>query len=98
MKLLSLDLFYIVAGIFILLVAGRAARDRAHPKRWGTAAFWGLLALTFLAGKALPPVVVGYFLLVMVGLTAMRQVGERVAPSPSHPPSAWATGSLGPRC
>ena len=59
MKLLSLDVFYAVAGVFMLLVAGRAAWDRAHPTRWGSAIFWGLLAITFLGGKSLPPVVVG---------------------------------------
>lgn len=77
MKLLSLDVFYVVAGIFLVLVAGRAALDRAHPTRWGSAIFWGLLALTFLAGKALPPVVIGYSLLVLVALAATKQVGMK---------------------
>jgi len=77
MRLLSLDVFYFIAGVFLLLVAGRAGLDRTHPKRWGTAVFWGLLAITFFAGKSLPPVVVGYFLLVLVGLAATKQVGEK---------------------
>ena len=68
MKLLTLDLFYLIAGAFLLLAAGRIARDRTHPKRWGSAVFWGLLALTFLAGKALPPTLIGYFLLTLVVL------------------------------
>ncbi len=75
MKLLTLDVFYVIAGIFMLLVAGRAALDRAHPTRWGSTVFWGLLAVIFLAGKALPSVVVGYLLLGLVGLAAVRQVG-----------------------
>ncbi len=77
MKLLTLDLFYLIAGTFLLLAAGRIALDRAHPKRWGSAVFWGLLALTFLAGKALPPTLIGYFLLALVGLAAAKQVGEK---------------------
>lgn len=83
MKLLSLDVFYAVAGVFMLLVAGRAACDRAHPTRWGSAIFWGLLAITFLGGKSLPPVVVGYFLLVLVGLAAARQVASKTKAGPT---------------
>ncbi len=83
MKLLSLDVFYLVAGLFLLLAAGRIALDGAHPKRWGSAIFWGLLAVTFLAGKALPPVVTGYFLLALVALAATRQVGEKSESGPS---------------
>lgn len=75
MKLLSLDIFYVIAGIFLLLVAGRIAFDRTHPKRWGSALFWGLLAITFLAGKFLPPVAVGYMMLAMVALAATKRLG-----------------------
>ncbi|HKB56054.1 MAG TPA: DUF979 family protein, partial [Lacunisphaera sp.] len=80
MKLLSLEVFYVVAGVFLLLVAGRIALDRNQPKRWGSALFWGLLAVTFLAGKALPPVAVGYMLLVMVGLAATKQIDSAGEP------------------
>jgi len=74
-KLLSLDVFYVIAGVILLLVAGRIAGDRDHPKRWGSALFWALLAVTFLAGKSLPPVVVGYMMLVMVVLAATKRMG-----------------------
>jgi uncharacterized membrane protein len=96
-KLLSLDLFYVVAGIFILLVAGRSALDRTQPKRWGTTVFWGLLGLIFLAGKSLPPVVVGYMLLVLVGLAATKQVGEKSRAGPSVAVRAAAAARLGNR-
>lgn len=79
MSLLSLETFYVVAGVFLLLVAIRTALARAHPKRWGSAVFWGLLAVVFLGGKALPPVTVGYMLLVLVGLAATKQVGPAQA-------------------
>ncbi len=75
MKLLSLDVFYVVAGAYLALVAARAALDRGHPTRWGSAAFWGLLAVVFLGGKSLPPVAVGYILLALVALAATKQVG-----------------------
>ena len=97
MKLLSLDLFYVVAGIFILLVAARSALDRTHPKRWGSAVFWGLLGLIFVAGKALTPVVVGYFLLVLVGLAATKQVGESPVAGPSLAERMASAARLGNR-
>ena len=75
MKLLNPEVFYVVTGAFLLLVAGRIAMDRNQPKRWGSAIFWGLLAVVFLGGKALPPVVVGYLLLIMAGLAATKQLG-----------------------
>ncbi|MDI1335551.1 MAG: DUF979 domain-containing protein [Lacunisphaera sp.] len=75
MKLLNLDVFYVIAGVFLLLVAGRLALDATQPKRGGSALFWGLLALTFLAGKLLPPVVVGYMVLALVVLAATKQLG-----------------------
>lgn len=75
MKLLGLDVFYVIAGVFLLLVAGRIALDPVHPKRGGSALFWGLLAVTFLAGKSLPPAVVGYMMLAMVALAATKRLG-----------------------
>jgi uncharacterized membrane protein len=73
--MLGLDLFYVIAGIFLLLVAVRIALDGKHPRRWGSAVFWGLLAVIFLAGQALPPAVVGYMLVLMVVLAATGRMG-----------------------
>ena len=84
MNLLNLQEFYVVAGLFLLLVAGRVADDRTHPKRWGSAVFWGLLAVTFIAGNELPPVVVGYFLLALVVLAATKQVGTKAELGLAH--------------
>jgi len=74
-KLLSLDVFYVIAGAFLLLVAVRILRDPRHPRRIGSAVFWGLLAVIFLAGKSLPPVAVGYMLVLMVTLAATGRMG-----------------------
>lgn len=75
MKLLSLDVFYLVAGVFLLLVAGRSALVPGQTRRWGSTLFWGLLAVTFLGGQSLPPVVVGYMVLALVVLAATKQLG-----------------------
>lgn len=83
MKLLNLEVFYVLAGLLLLVVAIRLALDAAQPKRWGSALFWGLLAVAFLAGHALPPVVVGYMVLALVVLAATKQLGA--------PRAGWVT-------
>ncbi len=72
--LLTNEVFYVVIGVIFALVAGRIARDRQHPRRWGSMLFWALLAVTYVFGKNLPPLVVGYLVFAMVVLAALRQV------------------------
>ena len=74
--ILTIELFYILIGVVFAFMAGRIALDRRHGKRWGSALFWGLLAVTYVFGKALPPLVVGYLVLGMVALAALRLVGR----------------------
>lgn len=71
---LTVELFYVLIGAVFAFIAGRIALDRSHGKRWGSALFWGLLAVTYLFGKVLPPALVGYLVLGMVALAALRQV------------------------
>ena len=75
MSLVTIEVFYAIVGLILLLVAGRIALDASHPKRWGSALFWALLAVTFLFGRMIPPVIVGYLVLAMVALAAVKQVG-----------------------
>jgi uncharacterized membrane protein len=49
--LLTLDFFFVAGGCVLAAVGGLIAADAAHPKRWGSAAFWLLLALAIGAGK-----------------------------------------------
>lgn len=49
-------------------------KDKEHKTRIGTAIFWTILAIIFIAGAAIPPVVVGALLLVIGVLTASKQV------------------------
>ncbi len=44
---------YALAGALFAAIAVASAADRRNPRRWGNAAFWGLIALSFLAGDAL---------------------------------------------
>lgn len=74
MTLLPIEAFFILAGLFVAGVAFRTARDIAHPRRWGGAAFWGLLAAALIFGPYLPPAMVGAGVLAMTILAATKQV------------------------
>ena len=72
--ILTLEMFYLVIGAIVALVAGRIALDQDHPKRWGSAIFWGLLATVFIFGKVFPPLVAGYIVIAMCVLAATGHV------------------------
>lgn len=74
--LIGLEAFYGVIGVILALVAGRIARDQSHPKRWGSALFWGLLAVIFLFGHAIPSLISGYIVLALVTLAALGRVSR----------------------
>ncbi len=74
MTLLSIESFYFVVGIILVVIAARIALDPHHPARWGSSAFWGLFAATFLLGKIADPLVIGYLVIAMVVLAAIGQV------------------------
>ena len=73
-RILNAEILFALAGGFFVLMAWRIARDAGHPRRWGSAAFWGLLGLTLALGPKLPPAVVGYTVLAMVALASTGQV------------------------
>ncbi|ODU45055.1 DUF979 family protein [uncultured Aquimonas sp.] len=57
--MISLPLIYLLAGLFVARIAWLSALDASNPRRAMTAAFWGLLALSFLIGDRLPAVWMG---------------------------------------
>jgi uncharacterized membrane protein len=73
-NLITVEACYAVVGVYLFVVAGRIAGNAAHPRRWGSAMFWALLAVTFVFGEFLPAVVVGYLVVAMVVLAAAGQV------------------------
>jgi len=48
--MIKLGFVYLLAGLMFAGFAAFSVGDRANPKRFGNAAFWGLAALSFLAG------------------------------------------------
>jgi len=48
---ITLETVYVVAGIMFAAFAVLSAKDRTNARRFGNAAFWGLLAASFLFGS-----------------------------------------------
>jgi len=74
MSLISLDLFYVLGGAYMLATAFFVVLDREHARRWSTALFWGLLGSSFIFGGSLSPTAVGYVVLGIAILAASGRV------------------------
>lgn len=74
MNLITLDYIYYLLGLIVAFVAIRVAMDKNHPSRVGSTLFWGIFAFTFLFGKMVPPIVIGYLVLAMVVIAAIGKV------------------------
>ena len=79
----SLANLYVLAGLVLAFVAVMTAADRQHPRRVGSALFWGFYAAVFLFGNLLPPAWIGGGVIAMAVLAGLRQV----APGPHATPS-----------
>jgi uncharacterized membrane protein len=86
--LLPLEAFFVGGGLVLASVAGVVACDRGHPRRWGSAAFWLLLAIAMGGGRWLSEATVGYLVLLLTLLAATRQVS---APLTSNADPAGST-------
>ncbi|WP_428484988.1 DUF979 domain-containing protein [Rhodopila sp.] len=69
--MITLPMIYDLAGLMFAAVAIEAALDRANPRRFLSAGFWGLYAVSFGAGSYLPDLANGVLVLVMVALAAL---------------------------
>ena len=74
--IVSIQYFYWLAGVLLLITAGMIVSDRSHPKRWTSALFWALFSMVFLIGDRLSPFVVGMGVLVMAGIAGIGGVGR----------------------
>ena len=88
---------YWLCGLVVGYAAWRILRNPAHPARWGSGAFWMLLALTMILGSRVPAVVTGWMVVAMAALAAGGWV--RRGPHVEAPPEERAreAGRLGNR-
>lgn len=71
--------FYLIGALFAAW-AILSALDRTNPKRFGNAAFWGLMALSLIAGHLLGDLANGFLVLGLSALATLKMLG-RGAPS-----------------
>ena len=74
--MIGLDVLYIIGGAFFAAMAALSGGDRTNPKRWGNAAFWGLLAASFLLGSRFSDLVNGLIVIALAGLAGFGLMGQ----------------------
>lgn len=74
--MIGLAQVYILAGITFAAFALLSAGDASNPRRWGNAAFWGLLALSMLAGDHLGDFGNGLLVIALVAIAGLGGLGR----------------------
>jgi uncharacterized membrane protein len=73
---ITLEHIYWLSGLMMAGVAIINWRDRTNPRRLNNTAFWGIYAISFLAGTYLPDIVNGFLLIAMVLVASIRGLGQ----------------------
>jgi uncharacterized membrane protein len=94
--MITLGFVYVLAGMTFALFALLGLLDRSNSKRFGNAAFWGLLALSMICGDYLGDFGNGLLVLALVAIAGTGQIGR--APGGEFPPMSRpnAPRSYGP--
>jgi uncharacterized membrane protein len=74
--MITLNFVYWLTGLFFAAFALLNARDTSNRRRFGNAAFWGLLALSMLAGSSLGDFGNGLLVLALVGIAGFGGLGR----------------------
>ncbi len=93
--MIDLHWLYILAGAMFAAFALSSAGDRTNPKRWGNAAFWGLIALSFWFGDLFGDLGNGVLVLALVGLAGLHLLGKGSQPSTSTEERERLSGLFG---
>jgi uncharacterized membrane protein len=73
--IVSIDLVYLLVGALLAAVAFMTLLDKNNPKRVGSALFWGMYALVYLAGERMPPALAGLLMIAMALIAGFGGVG-----------------------
>ena len=73
--MITFEFVNVLMGLMMAGVAIVNLRDRTSPKRYNNAAFWGLYAVTFLAGSYLSDFINGLVVIAMVLVMAISKLG-----------------------
>ena len=81
--MITLHWLYTLAGAMFAAFAILSALDRSHRRRFGNAAFWGLMALSLLAGDWIGDFGNGLLVLGLAGLAGFGFIGRSSPPTTS---------------
>lgn len=81
--MITLGAVYTLAGTAFAMFAALGVADRGNSKRFGNAAFWGLVAASFLIGDRLGDLGNGILVLCLVGLAGFGGLGRGTAETTS---------------
>lgn len=73
--MIGLGTVYLITGLMFAGYAVASFLDRAHPKRLGNTAFWGLFAISFLFGDALDDLASGVIVIALVSIAGAGLTG-----------------------
>jgi uncharacterized membrane protein len=73
---ITLEHVYWLTGLMMAGVSIVNWRDRTNVRRFNNTAFWGIYAITFLAGSRLPDIVSGFLVIAMVLVASIRGLGQ----------------------
>ncbi len=76
------EVFYSLIGLVFILVGVKALRDPGAQKKETTAAFWFVLAFTFILGNYLPKWITGVCVIALAVLTAINGVRQSANDTP----------------
>ena len=79
--MITLHSLYLLAGLMFAAFAILSATDRTNAKRFGNAAFWGLMAVSLLFGDRIGDFGNGLLVLGLAGLAGFKFLGR------GHPPT-----------
>jgi len=91
--MITYEWLYVLAGIAFAVWAGLSAKDG----RWGNAAFWGLLGLSFLLGSHLSDLANGVLVLTLVAIAGLGGLGCSDPPTTSPDERSAHAARLGNR-
>ena len=82
----GLEIMFLCMGLVCLYCAVRNLRDKANASPFGTAIFWGALAVVLAGGRWLPNVVSGILIIIMTLPAIFRKVkvGKNILPTPEY--------------
>lgn len=74
--MIGLDFVYLLLGLMFAATAALVVRDRSNPRRFTSALFWGLFAVSFLAGRWLGDIANGVIALLLALIAGLGGLGR----------------------